>query len=116
MAVLLVVAAGSANAQTYETDWDLFSSGIKMALKGSNPGVQQSAILLLIKYGEQLDIGDAVSDLIAYYHRQKDQTAKRMALLALYRIDRDEAVKLMSEQLANQVEMVRNEIINVYPR
>ena len=116
LAVLLVFATGFTQAQTYQVDWKLFSSGIKMALKGNNPGVQQSAICLLIKYGDKLDIGDGISDLVAYYHRQQDQTSKKMALLAIYRINQEKAVYLLGEQLDNQVESVRNELIKVYRR
>ena len=115
--VLYVVTTGVSSSQSIKSEnWELFSEGIKMALKSPNPGVQQSAILLIIRYGEKLDIEDAVSDMISYYHNAEDDLAKKLAVLAVFRIDRSSAYDLLAVQLDSQIRDAQMEISKLYER
>ena len=114
---LLVATTGVSSSQTAQIErWELFSSGIKMALQGTNPGVQQSAILLIIKHGEKLDIKDAVPDLIRHYRNTDDELTKKLALLAIFQIDKESAFDLLLEQLDDQTISVRSEMLKIYSR
>ena len=115
--VLLVVTTGISSSQQVQSEnWELFSAGIKMALKGENPGLQQSAILLVIKHGEKLDIKDAVPDMIRCYRNAKDDFSKKLALLAIFQIDKDSAFELLFEQLNAQTADAKQEITKLYSR
>jgi hypothetical protein len=115
--VLLVVTTGISSSQNVQSEnWKLFSAGIKMALKGDNPGVQQSAILLVIKHGEKLDIKDAVSDMIRCYRNAKDVFSRELALLAIFQVDKDSAFELLFEQLNAQTADAKKEITRLYSR
>jgi hypothetical protein len=115
--VLLVVTTGISSSQQVQSEnWELFSAGIKMALKGVNTGVQQSAILLVIKYGEKLDIKDAVPDMIRCYRKATDDFSKKLTLLAIFQIDKDSAFELLFEQLNTQTANAKREITKLYSR
>ena len=116
-ALLLVVTTGISSSQQIQNEnWKLFSAGIKMALKGANPGVQQSAILLVIKHGDKLDIEDAVPDLIRCYRTAGDELSKKLALLAIFQVDKDTAFELLYEQLSNQTDDVKRELSKLHAR
>ena len=115
--VLFVVTTGVSSSQSIKSEnWELFSAGIKMALKSPNPGVRQSAILLIIRYGEKLDIKDAVSDMISYYQNADDDLTKKLAVLAIFQIDPSRAYELLAEQLDAQTRDVQMEISKLYER
>ena len=115
--VLLVVTTGLSSSQQVQSEnWELFSAGIKMALKGENPGVQQSAILLVIKHGEKLDIKDAVPDMIRCYRNAKDDFSRKLAILAIFQVDKDSAFELLFEQLNAQTADAKREITKLYSR
>ena len=115
--VLLVVTTGISSSQRVQSEnWELFSAGIKMALKGENPGVQQSAILMIIKYGGKLDVEDAVPDLIRHYRNANDDFSRKLALLAIFQIDKDSAFELLFEQLNAQTADAKREISKLYSR
>ncbi len=115
--VLLIVTTGVSSSQTTQTEkWDKFSSGIKMALKGTNPGVKQSAILLVIKHGNKLHIDEAIPDLIRYYHSRQDEFSQKLALLAIFQVDSNVASELMYDQLVQQTTTAKQEILKMYSR
>ena len=115
--VLFVVTTGVSSSQTMQTEkWDMLSSGIKMALKGTNPGVKQSAILLVIKHGKKLDMEDAITDLIRYYRSRQDEFSQKLALLAIFQVDSEVASELMYEQLVQQTTTAKQEILKLYSR
>ena len=115
--VLLVVATGVSSSQRVQSEnWELFSAGIKMALKGVNPGVQQSAILLIIKHGDKLEIDDAVPDLIRYYRNAQNEFSRKLAILAIFQVDKESAHQLLSEQLDKQTSELKREMSQLYAR
>ena len=85
-------------------------------MKGENPGVQQSAILLVIKHGEKLDIKDAVPDMIRCYRNAQDDLSKKLALLAIFQVDQDSAFELLFEQLNAETVDAKKEITKLYSR
>jgi len=115
-AFLLIVATGVPQLSAKNVDWDLFSSGIKMACASPNHGLQKSALRMIIKYGPKLDIEDAVDDITRIYLKQEDKDTKKLALLALYQIDKSRALTLVQISFEDDSKLIRQEISRIYSR
>ena len=114
--IAVLIVAGASNVFAMDADWKKFSNGIRMALTSDNAGVQQSALRMVVKHGKYLDIENSVPDMIQIYRTQKDDQMRKLALLAIYQIDENKALELMSEQLDQETKKKRSEFVKLYSR
>ena len=113
---VLIATAGASNDFNRNADWKKFSAGIRMAINSPNFGVQQAALRMIVKYGNNLDVNASLPDMVRFYRDQDDEQIRRLALLAIYRIDKEHAFKLVAEQLEVESLERRNEFIRIYSR
>ncbi len=69
-------------------DWAAFSKNLAVAMKSDNPGLQQSAMCMMIQYGAELDIKrDTVFDIVRIFRSDENKNVRLLAMMALYKIE-----------------------------
>ena len=87
-AALVASEAAAIDAAT----WKAFSANLVHALTMDNDGVRVAAMQYIIRYGDKLDVGEAVFDVMRIYRNHKDDNVRRMAVVALGRMQSDGAI------------------------
>ncbi|MEJ2543178.1 MAG: hypothetical protein P8Y99_03845 [Calditrichaceae bacterium] len=85
--------------ESENVNWDRFSEGLKMALKSDNLGVKLSAMQLVIKYGDKVDVTDARYDVMDTFLYSKDRRVRQLALVTLAKINNTFDMGLLELQL-----------------
>lgn len=75
------LVAPKANATAAQ--WTVFSSNLVDALTSDHDGLQEAAMRMVIQYGDQVKVNDAVFDVMSIYRNHKDENMRRMAVVAL---------------------------------
>jgi hypothetical protein len=97
IAGVIVIGLHTVNAS--EVDWDAFSKNLVKALKSSNSGMQQSAMQFVIKYGNRVDVNDAVFDVMRVFRYDKDRGVRRLALTTLTNMNNKWAMGFLERQI-----------------
>ncbi len=79
-------------AATDDATWKAFSTNLVHALTIDNDGVKVAAMQYVIRYSDQLDVGAAVFDVMRIYRNHNDDNMRRMAVVALGRMQSDGAI------------------------
>lgn len=66
--------------------WNVFSKNIVKAIKSPNEGLRLSAMGMIIRYGDSLNVEDAVYDIMRLFRSHKDVRVRRLALVTLHKI------------------------------
>jgi len=96
--LLILLASTSflcAGTKYGDVDWDKFSASIEVALKSENTGLKQSAIHMLYKYTEYLNVENAVNEVMEEYVYSKDPQTRKLAVVTLYKMQDDWALALL---------------------
>lgn len=98
---LMLMIINIAPAQTTErnVDWNLISENLVAGLKSNNPGVQKAAMRLVIQYAENLDMDDAVIDMMRIYRFSTDTKMRQLALVTLHKIGSEYAMDFAKRNL-----------------
>lgn len=80
------------------TNWKHFSANLEQALKTPNLGLQQSAMRLVIKYGDKLNVENAMTDVMNLYRHTRNEQTRELALLTIYRMNHKKAIELLEER------------------
>ena len=94
-----VMLTGLQSVQAQEVDWTAFSKNLVQALQSDNEGLMQSAAQMIIKYGDQLDVNDAVFDVMRIYRNDKNQQVRRLALVTLTNMDSEWAKGFLKREI-----------------
>lgn len=95
-------------------NWDRFSDGLKMALKSDNLGVKLSAMQLVIKYGNKVNVTDARYDVMDTFLYSKDRRVRQLALVTLAKINNTFDMGLLERQIKFEDDpVIRNQIAAV---
>lgn len=86
------------NLQAGEDKWTQFSDNLVVALKSENPGLQQSAMQMVIRYEGRLDVKEAVFDVMRVFRNQDETCVRRLALVALVNMNSDWALGFLERQ------------------
>lgn len=98
-------AEALATLKTAETNaitaaqWAAFNKNLVHALQSDIDGVQLAAVQLVIKYGDQVDVDDAVFDVVRLYRDNADDDVRRMAVVALGKMQHPWAMDLLKRSL-----------------
>jgi len=68
-------------------DWDKFSNSLVKSLKSDNEGVRLSAMQLVIKYGDKVNVSSARYEVMDTFMNHDNQKVRQMALVTLYKIN-----------------------------
>ena len=67
--------------------WDAFGKNLVRALASEHEGLKLGAMRLVIQYANRIDVDAAKFDLMRLYRDHKDDRVRRMAVVALGRIE-----------------------------
>lgn len=98
LAIVAVFITGLQTVNASDVDWAKFSKNTVKALKSDSPGLQKSAMQMVIKYGDKLDVGDAVFDVMRVFRNGKNRGDRRLALAALVHMDNEWAMGFLKRQ------------------
>lgn len=79
---LAALTAAEANART-AARWETFSSNLVAALQSDMDGLRSAAMQMIIRYGDQVDVDEAVFDVVRIYRDHDNDHMRRMAVVAL---------------------------------
>ncbi len=95
---LVVIGANPVYSQDDEFNWVSFSKNLAANLASENSGVKQSAMQLIIKYGDKLKLDDdAIFELVRIYRGENDVKYRQMALVTLYSLKDKWAMKFIKQ-------------------
>lgn len=95
-------------------NWDQFSKGLTMALKSDNLGVKLSAMQLVIKYGNKVNVTNARYDVMDTFLDSKDRRVRQLALVTLSKINNTFDLGLLERQIKFEDDpVIKNQIVAV---
>ena len=91
------IAALNQKAETYVEagKWEAFSHNLEVSLQSEYDGVKSAALGMIIRYGNQLDMENAVFDVVGIYRNHENEQMQRMALVALGQMENDWAIEFL---------------------
>ena len=94
--------------------WDQFSKGLVQALQSENDGLRLSAMQMVIKYGNKVDVGAARYDVMDTFLYSKDRRVRQLALVALSKINNTFDMGLLERQISFEEDpVIKNQIAAV---
>lgn len=98
-----------------DTNWKSFSKNIVIALQSENPGLQQSAMQMVIKYGDRLNVKDAVFDVMRVFRNHPNTRVRRLALITLTKMNSNWANYFLTRQIRfEKVASIKRQLISHY--
>ena len=97
--LLMIISTTSAFATERDVNWDLVSENLENALQSNNPGLQQSAMRLIIQYADHVDVDDAVFNMMCLYRHSDNSKVRQLALVTLHKIGDDYAMDFVKRNL-----------------
>ena len=76
--------------------WEAFSDNLVKALKSEHEGLRLSAMQRVIRYGDQVNVDDAVFDVVRLYRDHDNDQVRRMAVVALGEMQNAWAMDLLT--------------------
>lgn len=91
------IAQLNQNAVTYVESgkWEAFSENLVLSLQSEYDGVKSAALGMIIRYGNQLDVDEAVFDVVGIYRNHDNENMQRMALVALGNMENNWAINFL---------------------
>ena len=99
LVVLLAASLSFAQDQPREVNWDAFSENLVVALKSGHPGLRQSAMQHIIRYGDKLDVSEGVYYIGLIFRFNDDPQVRRLAMVALHTINTDKAISYLCQNM-----------------
>ena len=94
---LVVIGANPVYSQE-NVNWVSFSKNLAANLASENTGVKQSAMQLIINYGDKLELDDdAIFELVRVYRWEKDVKYRQMALVTLHSLKDKWAIEFIKQ-------------------
>src|SRR5690606_2832133 len=78
-----------------ETDWKAFSVNLVRALATDNDGLRASALQLIVRYGDRLDVRDATFDVVRIYRSHPNERMRRLAAVSCTHLKSEWAVSFL---------------------
>lgn len=95
----LIIMSKSGLTQERSVNWDAFSVNLVQALSTPNEGLQQSAMGLIIRYADSLDVRDAAADIVDIFIHSKNQNYRRLAMVTLFYTNNKWAMGVLKRSL-----------------
>lgn len=94
-----ILAFSGEKAGDDQVDWNAFGKNLVKAIASGNEGLQRSAMRLIIRHADKVDVGQAVFDLVQIYRTNKDEKVRQLAVVTLYRIQNKWAMGFLKRDL-----------------
>ena len=82
--------------------WNVYSKNLVKCIKEGNEGVRNAALQRVITYGDNLNVNDAVFEIMHIYRTDKDQHARQLALSALHTMKNEWAIGFLKLQAPHE--------------
>ena len=79
--------------------WQMASQNMVYALKHGPDGLKQSVLQNIIRYGENLQVEEAVYDVMSIYRSHPDERVRQLALVALYKMNNNWALSFLERAI-----------------
>ena len=114
MLILLIVFTsltwGENAVQNTKVNWTAFSRNLVKAIATENDGLRISALSMVVKYSENLDVDDAVFDIVWIFRNSKDIRVRQLALVTLHKMKNHWAMDFLKRNLKfEENETIRNQ-------
>lgn len=106
LAVLAMFTFNAFATEESEAKWDDFSKNLVKALSSENNGIQNSAMQMVIKHGDKVDVNDAAYDVLYVFRTDENQKVRQLALSTLAKIDNDQVNYLLERQIKFEADPV----------
>lgn len=83
-----------------KTNWKSFSKNLVTAIKSGNTGLQVSAMQLVIKWGDRINVSGAALDLVKLYRKHENEKVRQIALVTINAMNNDWAAGIAIRDLA----------------
>jgi len=80
-------------------DWQKFSKNLEEALNMKNVGLQTSAMQMIIKYGNKVDVDNSALNLVRIYRMNKNEKIRQLALVTLHAMQNDWALGIIKRDI-----------------
>ncbi|RMH80093.1 MAG: hypothetical protein D6681_18830 [Calditrichaeota bacterium] len=101
--ILVVVSSGTGYGQTQKhvdnADWKTFNKNLIQALRSGNEGLQMSALQLIIEHAPRVDMEEPLYDVMRIYRNHSSVQMRRLAFVALTKIDNSQVRYFLKRQL-----------------
>lgn len=106
LAVLAMFTFNAFATEESEAKWDDFSKNLVKALTSENNGIQKSAMQMVIKHGDKVDVNDAAYDVLYVFRTDENQKVRQLALSTLAKINNDQVNYLLERQIKFEADPV----------
>jgi hypothetical protein len=114
----IIINATSVLATERQVNWDILSENLVNALKSDNPGLQQSAMRLIIQYANHVHVDAAVFNVMRLYRQHDNSKVRQLALVTLHKIGDAHAMDFIKRNLKYETDekiiKLSNAVLNNY--
>jgi hypothetical protein len=97
--IIMIINVSSALAAERTVNWDALSENLVNALKSDNPGLQQSAMRLIIQYADYVHVDAAIFNLMRLYRQSNDSKVRQLALVTINKMRNTYAIDFIKRNL-----------------
>ena len=99
LVLVITFSFSVANAQTQDVNWEAFSKNLVKALKSDNEGLQLSAMGMIVRYGDQLDVDEAVFDIVRVFRLHDNSRVRILAMVTLHKMQNEWAMYYLKRNM-----------------
>lgn len=78
-----------------DADWQAFSENLVVGLASDNDGLRASALQMIIRYGEKLDVDEAAFDVARIYRDHDNEQMRHLAAVSCLHLKSDWAISYL---------------------
>lgn len=82
-----------------DVNWEAFSKNLVKAIRSDNPGLQHSAMQMIIRYGDHLNVKDARFDIVGIFRTDKNPKVRQLAMVTLFHMKDDWAMYFLKRNI-----------------
>ena len=82
-----------------ETQLQIFSKNLVNALKSDHEGLKAAAMGMVIRYGDQVNVKEAVIDVMHVYREHESESMRRLAIVTLGQMNSNMAIAYLERAL-----------------
>jgi len=99
--VICMMFAVFSSAVAGETDnrWDMASRNMVEGLKNGNDGLKQSILQNIIRFGDSLDVNEAIFEIMRIYRNHENEGMRQLALIALHKTNNTWAMTFLERAI-----------------
>jgi len=97
--MLMIINTATAQTTDRKVDWEIVSENLVNAIQSDNPGLQQSAMRVVIQFSDYVDVDEALLDMMRLYRFSDDSKVRQLALVTLNKIGSEYAMDFARRNL-----------------